>query len=245
LSKEWSVNDVVDRMTSVDKYGEAKVKPFQAAQKLLHPDNSSQLQRIKSKLTLGKDTDNHKAWFAMAQTPILEALEAAGKKTSKVSVDGESLFDVKAFATRINKLDPKTQRILWGDKGSADIQKAIKAWELKGKQSNGRAINLGGAEASAKAASGLIVRMLAPAGRAGGTLLASTPILKEAIDGFKSNRIDKSGATLAAGGQSRAMLKAREEAIKEELKTLCGRDNYKQFSTAVEYVVRTIARDEE
>jgi hypothetical protein len=245
LSTEWSVNDVVDKMTSKNKYGEAKIQPFAAAQKLLHPDNVKQLQRIKSKLTLGKNTENHRAWFAMSQAPILEALESSYKNTGRVTAGGGQIFDVKAFAAKINKLDPATRRTLWGEEAEASIQKAIKAWQLKDKKSNGRGINMGGSEALAASGASLLIRMLAPAGRAGSAVFASLPVVRELIQGVKSNRITKEGNNLAAGKETTAMLASKEAALKEELKTLFGRENYQKFSGAIELISRTYARNDE
>ncbi|WIO73365.1 hypothetical protein QP938_08630 [Porticoccaceae bacterium LTM1] len=236
--EKWDTGDVFDKLTSKRKGSdEYRMKPLEAVAYLTRPQNVETLEKVRRKLAFGSPEDA-RVWANIKQAPLLEALEAASKQTSRIAEGGQQLFDTAAFSRTINRLSPEVQENLWGKEGAAEIQKAIKAWSLRGKRVSLR----GNDNPSGTAEAALRLFLRYGLGTAKG-IAAVAPVTASVVKHMDERKALGEVDRLIDGKQTKAALTEQQEAISRELKELYKGTDMARLGSVLDYLWRGLFRE--
>ena len=119
----WNDKGVKGKMTKLGiDPGAFAQDPVTTMNQLLGNGQLAQLEELKR--FMGMRPQMKAAWDKLTNVPKLEALEAA------LTVKGE--FSGAAYAKKIGDLSPQKQELLFGKEGAAEINRAMRAWSLRG-----------------------------------------------------------------------------------------------------------------
>lgn len=182
---------------------EFKKQPKQVLDFILNKQNAPELQKIKSRMML--DPEGKRAWNAIGDMQLMDAIEAATKDVRTVTQGGGRNFSEVNFARKINELSPEAQEIIFGGQKASDIKRFIKAAEMRGVQVKGkgapnsdtarRTLNIGGA----------VARLIWNNRFA--QILSATQSAAPFADKLASGAARRKAETIAKGGLTSSMVK--------------------------------------
>ncbi|MEM8562083.1 MAG: hypothetical protein AAGF57_07595 [Pseudomonadota bacterium] len=236
FAQKWETGDLVDKLTSkkpgTDEY---RMQPLQAARQLARAQNTKALADVKFKLSAIGTPEDQQVWSNISQGPILEAIDAATRQSSRVAEGGQQLFDGEAFERVIKRYSPETRSLLWGPDLEREVQGAISAWKLRGK----RVLVRGTDNPSGTA--NVLLRLMGQGKLK--RLSESAPILSDVVEKLRDGKAKREAQRLISGDITEQVLRDRQRQVKAELLELYRGTDLLKFDHALNYLSRAVARE--